>query len=167
MNSDAVDRIIEQWTRERPDLVGDLDAMGLFGRASRWMASVIQTFDRFAEQRGMTQGEVDLVFTLRRSGAPYTLTPSALARSMMLSPAGITNRIDKLEQRGIVERALDPEDRRSFRVSLTDDGLRLADELVVAHLANEQRMLAALSANERKQLDKLLRKLLAASSGSS
>lgn len=86
-------------------------------------------------------------------------------RRSRLSPAGITSRIDKLERAGLVERALGPEDRRSFRVSLTRAGRRLADDGVTAHVANEQRLLSPLTERERAQLDRLLRKLTTGDGG--
>lgn len=155
-----MDAIVEQWAQERPDL--DLAPMALLGRAARVSVALMKEFDAFAARYGFTAGEVDVLFALRRSGSPYTLTPSELARTLMLSPAGITNRIDKLERAGLVTRALDPDDRRSFRVALTAEAVALADEIVTEHVANEARLLEALSPADRKHLDRVLRKLLQA-----
>lgn len=158
--TDAVDRVIEQWTAERPDL--DLAAMATFGRLGRVAAHLTRAIESVPAAHGLTLGEADVLWCLRRSGEPYTLTPSVLARTLLLSPAGTTNRIDRLEAAGLVERRLDPDDRRSFLVRLTEAGREVADRAVVDHLANEERLLAPLSPTERRGLDQALRTLLAA-----
>ena len=108
--TDAVDRVIAQWTAERPDL--DLAAMATFGRLGRVAAHLTRAIEAVPAAHGLTLGEADVLWCLRRSGEPYTLTPSVLARTLLLSPAGTTNRIDRLEAAGLVERRLDPDDRR-------------------------------------------------------
>ncbi|MFE5092446.1 MarR family winged helix-turn-helix transcriptional regulator, partial [Streptomyces sp. NPDC056638] len=96
------------------------------------------------------------------SGPPYTLIPSALAKTLMLSRAGMTNRLDRLEADGLVERRLDPTDRRSFHVALTGRGHKVVDAAVTDHAANESRLLSALTPDERETLDHALRTLLQA-----
>ena len=113
----------------------------------------------FAEH-GLQPGEFDVLATLRRSGAPYALTPTALYEAAMLSSGGMTNRIDRLETAGLIERQKHPTDRRGVLVALTSQGKELIDKLVLLHVANEQRMLAALTAREQTQLGQLLAKLL-------
>ena len=113
----------------------------------------------FAEH-GLQPGEFDVLATLRRSGAPYALTPTALYEAAMLSSGGMTNRIDRLEAAGLIERQKHPTDRRGVLVALTQRGLELIEKLVLLHVENERRMLAALSADEQRQLDELLAKLL-------
>lgn len=113
----------------------------------------------FAEY-GLQPGEFDVLATLRRSGAPYALTPTALYEAAMLSSGGMTNRIDRLEAAGLIERQKHPTDRRGVLVALTQRGLELIEKLVLLHVENERRMLAALSADEQRQLDELLAKLL-------
>jgi DNA-binding MarR family transcriptional regulator len=97
---------------------------------------------------------------LVRSGPPHRLRPSELVGALVLSSGAVTNRIDRVETAGLVERLPDPDDRRGTLVALTDKGRQVVDEAVVAHLANEERLLTALSARERGQLTDLLRKLL-------
>jgi DNA-binding MarR family transcriptional regulator len=89
------------------------------------------------------------------------MTPTALAKTLMLSPAGMTSRVDRLAERGLVERAADPADRRSSRVVLTAAGRARIDAAVTDHVANEARLVSPLDASEQRQLDRLLRKLLA------
>ena len=113
----------------------------------------------FAEH-GLQPGEFDVLATLRRSGAPYALTPTALYEAAMLSSGGMTNRIDRLETAGLIERQKHPTDRRGVLVALTSQGKELIDKLVLLHVANEQRMLAALTTREQTQLGQLLDKLL-------
>ena len=149
----------EQWQRELPQL--DTRAMQVVGQ----LGTVAQLMARdwlnplFAEH-GLQPGEFDVLATLRRSGAPYALTPTALYEAAMLSSGGMTNRIDRLETAGLIERQKHPTDRRGVLVALTSQGKELIDKLVLLHVANEQRMLAALTAREQTQLGQLLAKLL-------
>ncbi|WP_279581486.1 MarR family winged helix-turn-helix transcriptional regulator [Fodinicola feengrottensis] len=101
-----------------------------------------------------------MLATLRRSGQPYALTPSAMSATLMLSRAGMTNRIDRLEEAGMVERQLDPADRRSFLIALTQVGRETVDAAMTEHTANETRLVSSLTHTERQTLDTLLRKLL-------
>ena len=160
MSADTVDAILEQWRRERPDL--DPTPMSVFGRISRIAALAEPELERVFRPHGLTGGEFDVLATLRRSGRPYRLTPTALSRSMMVSSGGTTKRLDRLEARGLVRRDHDPSDRRSTLVSLTDAGRTIVDAVVVEHVRNEERLLATLTPNERGKLAGLLRKLLLA-----
>ncbi|MFI7129053.1 MarR family winged helix-turn-helix transcriptional regulator [Nonomuraea sp. NPDC050153] len=155
---DAVERIIGEWRRERPDL--DLTAMGVFGRLAQVMRVLEPRVDRVLTRRGLRQGEFDVLAALRRAGPPYTLIPSELSAVLMMSRAGMTNRLDRLEAAGLVERSLDPADRRSFRVRLTDEGLRVIDETLTEHAANLARLAAPLTPEDTEALAAILRKLL-------
>ncbi len=155
---DSVDRVLEQWHAERPDI--DPSPMGVIGRISR--ASV--TFDRalrdnFAEY-GLQRWEFDIIGTLLRSGPPYRLTAGRLTDCTMVTSGAITNRIDRLVGRGLVDRATDPDNRRSVLISLTRAGRDLANEVVAHHAAYEAELLEPLTGRERDQLAGLLRKLL-------
>ncbi|MFI6736030.1 MarR family winged helix-turn-helix transcriptional regulator [Nonomuraea sp. NPDC050451] len=155
---DAVERIIEEWRRERPDL--DLTAMGVFGRLAQVMRVLEPRVDRVLTERGLRQGEFDVLAALRRAGPPYTLIPSELSAVLMMSRAGMTNRLDRLEAAGLVERSLDPADRRSFHVRLTDEGLRIIDETLTEHAANLARLASPLTPEDAETLAAILRKLL-------
>ena len=159
VEGDAVDRIIGQWAVERPDL--DASPMGIFGRLSRGAKVLDRSLAAMFSEFGINGGEFDVLATLRRSGEPYSLTPTELFRSMMLSSAAMTNRIDRLEGRGLVERSPDPNDRRGVRITLTGEGLDLVNKAVEAHLRGEHGLLDSLSTEEREALAGLLRKLLA------
>lgn len=156
---DAVDAILEQWQRQRPDL--ELMPMGIFGRLARLFAVGSRAVNATLAEHDLNVGEFDVLAALRRAGAPYRLTPTELSRTLMLSSGAMTNRIDRLEQGGLVERHEDPQDRRGTLVALTPVGRERVDTAVTAHVANEAKLLSALSASEQARLDGLLRKLLA------
>ena len=157
--TDAVDELRGQWERERPDLAG-LGAMALVGRINRASHLLSKGMRQVFAQFGLEQQEFDVLATLRRAGAPHELTPGGLLKSAMVTSGAITNRLDKLERKGLVERRPDPDDRRMVRVRLTPEGLELVDRVVVLHVANEERMLAALDEEDRRALDRALRRLL-------
>ncbi|ABC38271.1 MarR family winged helix-turn-helix transcriptional regulator [Burkholderia thailandensis] len=156
---DRAAHAVEQWRSERPDL--DPSSMIVLGRLQE--AALVIARDRlnplFARY-GLQPGEFDVLATLRRSGAPYALTPTALYDAAMISSGSMTNRIDRLEKAGWVERRANPADGRGTLVALTSAGRALIDDAVVAHVDNQRRVLSALSAAEQRQLAKLLDKLL-------
>ncbi|MCT7314669.1 MarR family transcriptional regulator [Ralstonia sp. CHL-2022] len=156
---DRAAQAVEQWNRERPDL--DVSSMLLLGRLGE--AALVVARERlnplFAEY-GLQPGEFDVLATLRRSGAPYALTPTALYDAAMMSSGGMTNRIDRLQQAGWVERRPNPEDGRGTLVALTKAGFALIDEVVGAHVANQRAVLSVLTQTEQQQLAKLLGKLI-------
>jgi DNA-binding MarR family transcriptional regulator len=156
---DPVDDLLAQWRRERPDL--DVAPMGIVGRLGRLHALLSREVSRVFERHGLQIGEFDVLAALRRAGDPFEQKPSVLARSMMLSPAGMTNRLDRLEALGLISRRDDPGDRRSSLVVLTSQGRRVVDAAVAEHVDNEARLLSALDDRERATLDQILRKLLA------
>ncbi|MGZ5334051.1 MAG: MarR family winged helix-turn-helix transcriptional regulator [Solirubrobacterales bacterium] len=154
---DRVAALVEQWRAERPGL--DLDTMRLAARVMLAGQTIDAGVSSLAREYGLTRGEGDVVFALRRSGPPYRLSPSRLAESLLVATGTMTNRLDRLEQKGLVERSPNPSDRRGFDVALTHRGRELADEAVVRHVANEAEMLAPLTKAERAELERLLRKL--------
>lgn len=115
-------------------------------------------FGRF----GLNRGEVGVLSALRTAGPPNRLSPTRLFKGLMLSSAGITSRLDRLEQRGLVRRTRDPNDRRGVLVELTDEGARVLEEAVIANTTSERELLAHLSADDVASLATLLKKLLAA-----
>ncbi|MEU8526131.1 MULTISPECIES: MarR family winged helix-turn-helix transcriptional regulator [Streptomyces] len=158
---DAVDAIADQWAVVRPDL--ETLPMAVFGRIYRLSAAMRGRVDKaYSAHGGMGLGEFDVLATLRRSGAPYTLSPRELAATLMITTGGMTGRLDKLEKAGLLTRSPDPNDRRALRVTLTEHGRELVDEAVGAGLAQQRAALeAALTEEEAEQLAGLLRKLLA------
>jgi len=157
MTTDAVDAIVEAWGRERPDV--DASPMGVVGRINRLSRVLDHELKQFFAGHGLEFWEFDVLATLRRSGAPYELSAGALLKSAMVTSGAITNRVDRMEAKGLLERVRDSADRRSVRVRLTDAGLELIDRLVPQHVANEERLLAALSPEDREALTALLRTL--------
>ncbi|MEV6426806.1 MarR family transcriptional regulator [Nocardia sp. NPDC051463] len=158
MKQDPVDTIVEQWRRERPDL--ELDAMAVIGRLGRLLVVAQRAIEAVFTAHGLQRGEFDVLAALRRSGEPFELNPSVLADTLMLSRAGMTGRLDRLESAGFVRRIADAEDRRAVRVALTDSGRELIDTVVTAHTENETRILSVLSATDRRELDRIARTLL-------
>jgi DNA-binding MarR family transcriptional regulator len=158
MNEDAIDRIVQQWNRERPDL--DVSVTHVLQRISRVYLLQSASFAAVFERFGITFGEFEVLAALLRSGPPHQMSPGELVDAVVLSSGAMTNRIDRVEALGLVERRPDPDDRRGTLVALTGEGERTVDAAVVEHLANEERLLGALSANERRTLAGLLRTLL-------
>ncbi|MFE2702490.1 MarR family winged helix-turn-helix transcriptional regulator [Streptomyces mirabilis] len=155
---DPVDAIIEQWATVRPDL--DTAAMEVFGRVFRLARTMGDRMEKAYAPYGISRGEFDVLATLRRSDAPYTLSPRQLSATLMLTTGGMTGRLDKLERAGLLRRSPDPHDRRGLQVTLTDKGLRLIDEAVGAGLAVQSEALAHLDEEQAGQLAALLRELL-------
>lgn len=126
--------MVSAWQRERPDL--DLTAIAVVGLLSRVNLLLGPSQERVFAEFGLQRGEFDVLAALRRSGAPYTLSPSRLSDQLMLSRAGMTNRLDRLEAAGMIERTLDSADRRNFRIRLTDHGYATIDAAMTQHTAN-------------------------------
>ncbi|MEZ0091888.1 MarR family winged helix-turn-helix transcriptional regulator [Streptacidiphilus sp. EB129] len=157
---DAVDDIVDQWALTRPDL--DTAPMALIGRLNRFHAHVDAALRDYFAEHGLDFSEFDVLATLRRSGDPYELNARALLKSAMVTSGAITNRVDKLSAKGLVERRPCPTDRRAVLIRLTPAGKELIDALVLGHVRNEERLVATLTPAERDQLGDLLRKLLIA-----
>ena len=157
---DRADLAAAQWARERPDL--RTLPMTVFGRLNEAAERVMREHMNplFAEA-GLQSGEFDVLATLRRSGEPYMLSPTRLYEATMISSGGMTDRLDRLERAGLVERRPDPRDRRGKLIALTEAGRRVIDEAIGRHVANEERLLATLTQAEQETLDALLKKLIA------
>ena len=160
---DGVDKIIEQWAQERPDL--ETTAMAVFGRIFRLARVGGDEVEKVYARYGIGRPEFDVLATLRRSGPPYQLSPGALAGSMMLSSGGTTARLDRLERAGLVERSPSPTDRRSVLVRLTDAGREIVDGAVAAGLAEQRRLLSHLPEPRVRELADLLREALGPHAG--
>lgn len=156
--NDAVDLFLAQWARERPDL--DTTPMGIIGRTNRLQQILGRRVGELLAEYDLERWEFDVLATLRRSGSPYQLTAKDLVRMMMVGSAAMTNRVDRLVRKELVHRQTDPVSRRRVLVSLTDKGLDLVNEAAEGHVANQERLLEGLSADERAQLADLMRTLL-------
>jgi DNA-binding MarR family transcriptional regulator len=157
---DSVDLILTEWADQRPDL--DFSPMAIVTRLARvhvhLQAGLQQVFARFH----LTGADFQVIVHLRRVGAPYRMSQTQLTSQLALTSGTVSLRVDRLVRRGVVVREPDEEDRRSQLVRLTGEGLRLFDEVAPIHLANEDRLLSALTADERAILDGLLRRTLGA-----
>ncbi|MFH8789305.1 MarR family winged helix-turn-helix transcriptional regulator [Streptomyces roseoverticillatus] len=160
--ADAVDQMAEQWRTERPDLAGRLESVELLARISRMQRVFDQHYKKLYEEFGLNLGEIDMLFTLRRSGPPYTLSAGAFVKAVMVTAGAITNRLDRMEAKGLVERVRESTDRRSVQIRLTEHGKALADEVLAAHMRNYEKICAPLDPQERKHLNSELRRLLEA-----
>jgi DNA-binding MarR family transcriptional regulator len=154
---DAVERIVEQWTAVRPDL--DSAPIAVVGRISRLSRLIDRRLAENFARFGIENWMYDVLATIRRGGAPYERTAGELVSQTMVTTGAMTNRIDRLEARGFVERTRTA-DRRKVVVRLTDAGRELVDEVAVAHLAVERALLAGLSARQQGELAALLRTVL-------
>lgn len=157
---DAVDRITSEWNTVRPDVdVSPIHVIGRISRLSRLVdRRLAENFARYDIENWM----YDVMATLRRLGAPYELTAGDLVRQTMVTTGAVTNRVDRLEQRGLVERTTDKHDRRKVIVRLTQQGLELVDEIVDSHLATENDILSALTQRQQNELATHLRTTLVA-----
>jgi DNA-binding MarR family transcriptional regulator len=157
-DGDQVEQMIGAWRRERPGL--DLSGMAVVARLLRVAHRFEEAQDEFFAALGLKPGWLDVLGALRRAGEPYRLTPTRLAEEALISTAGMTNRLDRLEDAGLVERLPDPEDRRGILVELTPEGRELVDSAVDAYRGLSKRLLGGLEPRERELLDALLKKLL-------
>ncbi|WP_017580921.1 MarR family winged helix-turn-helix transcriptional regulator [Nocardiopsis valliformis] len=155
---DFADVAVSHWERERPDL--DFSAMATLARFARLHIAGSRHVEAVFAAHGLDRGEFDVLASLRRTGAPHELSPSLLAETLLITRAGMTKRVDRLEARGLVTRRAAPQDRRSLRIGLTPEGLALVDAAVADHAANENRLLALLTEDEVRTFDTVLRKLL-------
>lgn len=156
---DEVDDLVEAWARERADL--DLEPVAVFSRISR-LARRLDLARRAAfSAHGIESWEFDVLAALRRAGTPYELSPGRLLRETLVTSGTMTNRVDRLAGRGLVERSPDPEDRRGVIVRLTPDGKAAVDGAFEALLDAERALLVELSESDQARLADLLRLLLA------
>lgn len=157
-NGDHVDHLIEQWRHERPDV--DVSPMAVIARIQR-LGRILERRieDRFSEY-GLNRAQFGVLAALRRAGAPYCLSPTALYNSQLISSGAMTNRMERLTSAGYVRRVRDENDGRSMLVALTPKGKRLIDKVLTVHYENERELLAPLSPRERETLARILRRLL-------
>lgn len=153
--ADAVDRILEQWKRERPDL--DCSPMGPIGRLKRCALLLEPRVESAFIRHDLVSWEFDMLATLRRAGSPFILSPTQLFSTLMITSGTMTHRLKALEKRGFITRLLDPDDARSLLVALTEAGRERIDEAVESHVENERQLLAGLSTEQRQQLDRALK----------
>lgn len=159
MPSDAIATIVDQWKRERPDL--DPTPMLVIGRLLQLADAVDHRLRPPFADVGLGNGDFDVLAALRRSGGPCALSAGELSRTVLVTTGAITKRVDRLEARGLVSRSVAEEDSRGRLITLTPEGVELADRLITVHLDNQRRLLTGLSEEERAHLTGLLERLAA------
>jgi DNA-binding MarR family transcriptional regulator len=155
---DEVDRLVQAWQRERPDL--DISPMEVLSRITRLARHLDRARRQAFAAHDLETWEFDVLAALRRAGKPYELSPGRLLRETLVTSGTMTNRVDRLAARGLVRRAPDPADRRGVLVQLTDSGRTRVDAALSALLTNERALLTGLGAADRKRLAGLLRALV-------
>ncbi|MBO9520655.1 MAG: MarR family transcriptional regulator [Nocardioidaceae bacterium] len=155
--TDLVDMIIEQWNREAPAL--DVSSIGVLGRLHRCDIRYSGLVSEVLAEFDLTMAAFDVLASLRRSAPDYRRTAGQLAQVGLISTGGLTQRIDRLERDGLVERVRDPKDRRIVYVQLTKAGHQRIDFVVERHFAEQNKMLGGLTASEQQQLATLLSRL--------
>ncbi|MGO8958479.1 MAG: MarR family winged helix-turn-helix transcriptional regulator [Streptosporangiaceae bacterium] len=156
---DEVDDIVLRWHAERPDL--DVTPLHVLSRVSRLARHLDRARRAAFAAHGLETWEFDVLSALRRQGPPYQLSPGALLRATLVTSGTMTNRIDRLEEAGLVRRHRDSQDKRGVLVQLTDSGLRTVDAAMSALLTRERALLTGLDSGQQDELARLLRILLA------
>ena len=156
---DEVDEVMAAWHRERPDLA--TSPMAVWSRIHRLAALLDAARKRCFAEHGLDNWEFDVLAALRRAGEPYQLSPGQLPHQTHVTSGTMTNRVDRLCDRGLVTRHAAPSDGRSVVVGLTGAGRRAVDNALEALVELEESLLAGWSAGERESLAAMLRRLLA------
>ncbi|WP_232818299.1 MarR family winged helix-turn-helix transcriptional regulator [Zobellella maritima] len=155
---DQIDRIVTLWKRARPDL--DFKSTEVIGRLVRMEYFITRRVLLDLARYDLNVGEFDVLAALRRHPPYFQLSPNQLQAMVLISSGALTNRINRLESRGLVTRAQADHDRRGVIVTLTEDGFKVVEEAVRFHLAAEAELAGALSGEEQEQLSALLKKML-------
>lgn len=156
-NRDAVDEILEQWSEERPEL--DTASLGVVIRVMSLYRRFLREATEALEEVELELFEYDVLSALRRQGKPFSLPATALARETGLSGGAMTNRVDRLEERGLVSRRRDEQDRRGVIVSLTGRGRRKIDAAIQLRLDAADESLRDVSPQDRARLARLLKQV--------
>lgn len=156
---DRIDHLLKQWEKERPDL--DATPVGILGRLMILNGLAERGVSKFLQPHNLTIQEFDVLAILRRCGHPFRRSVGVLCSYSLLSSGAMTNRVDRLEKKGLIRREQNPEDRRGVLVALTSTGRALIDKLIVERLQEAHERVSVLSSKERRQLETLLTKFLA------
>ena len=160
VNRDPFDNVRDQWGQQRPDL--DPSGFEIFWRIFFLNKDLRRSAGRRLSRLELPNWAFDVLAILRRQGPPFQMSPSVLCKSVMLSSGAMTNRLDRLQAAGFIERQADPNDRRGLIVQLTERGRAVTDEAVKIRFDHANQALNPLSQSERLQLTNLLRKLVLA-----
>lgn len=154
LRPDSIATVLAQWSRQRPGL--DLGPLGMFIALAHAYWLTAPRIEQLMADHGITRGIFDVLTTLRRAGTPHTLAPRQIARSLLLSGAGLTSRLDRLEADKLIVRLPDPHDGRGLKVRLTPKALRLVDRILPELIALEAELASGLSVKQTAQLTRLL-----------
>ena len=154
---DEVDRIVEAWVRERPDL--DFEPLQVLSRVGRLARHLDRARRSAFAASGLESWEFDVLSALRRAGSPYQLSPKSLLQQTLVSSGTMTNRIDRLVERGLVTRRTDPNDGRGIFVGMTAGGLTRVDAAITRLVDAEAALLQSLPPADQERLAALLRRL--------
>jgi DNA-binding MarR family transcriptional regulator len=154
LRPDSIASVLAQWSRQRPRL--DLGPLGMFIALAQVHGLTAPRIERLMADHGINRGIFDVLTTLRRAGAPHVLAPKELARSLLLSGAGLTSRLARLEADKLIVRLPDPRDGRGLKVRLTAKGLRLVDRILPELIRLEAGLVVGLTCGEMAQLTRLL-----------
>ncbi|MBX3067162.1 MAG: MarR family transcriptional regulator [Cryobacterium sp.] len=154
---DEVDRIVDAWSRERPDL--DFSPLQVLSRVGRLSRHLDRARKEAFQSSALEPWEFDVLSALRRAGTPYQLSPKALLQQTLVTSGTMTNRIDRLAERGLVRRHTDPNDGRGVLVAMTAKGQEHVDSAITMLLKSESAILNGLPAPDQEKLAALLRKL--------
>ena len=158
MTQDLLDRLIEDWKGQRPEL--DARAMGVVGRVLQLGRMLENRAGKALRRFEIHYTDLDVLATLRRSGAPFRLTPTELRRSVLITSGAMTAVLDRLERAGLLRRVEDPSDRRVRAVELTDDGRERIDRAIEVRFREAEMALTGLDSEQREALANLLRTLI-------
>jgi DNA-binding MarR family transcriptional regulator len=157
MNGDLIDRLIDDWTRERPNI--DASAMGVVGRVLRLGRILEARANRMLRAHGLVYTDFDVLATLRRSGEPYSLTPSILRQSALITSGAMTAALNRLKAARLITSNHHETDKRARAITLTDRGRALVDDLIDARFADAHAVIAGLGVRDAASLARLLRRL--------
>ncbi|MFA0415051.1 MarR family winged helix-turn-helix transcriptional regulator [Vibrio renipiscarius] len=157
---DPVERAVNQWATEKPQL--DTEPMAIIGRMLLLSKHLETQISKLHKQHDLKLGEFDVLASLLRSGKPHALTPSELLDALMLTSGAMTNRLDRLEGKGLITRVSNKHDRRSVTVQLTESGFELMTQLIEQHVNLQKELIAGIAQQERGQLNAVLTQWLAA-----
>lgn len=158
MKEDTIDKLLETWQRERPDL--DPWPSGIAARIFRLATHLRRHAETWLDPMGLSWETFEIITALRRNGAPYEMKPTALYRATFLTSGAMTNRLDRAHAAGLIVRMDDPEDRRGVVVRLTPAGLALANDAIERYYAESNQLMGHLRTKQRTDLANLLRELL-------
>ncbi|MEU4745467.1 MarR family transcriptional regulator [Actinosynnema sp. NPDC023658] len=156
--ADAVDLVMAQWSVQRPDV--DTSPMAVLARVTRLARLLERELRDFVGRFDLEPGEFDVLTTLRRAGSPHGMTAGAFLSASLVTAGAITNRIDRMEAKGLVERVPDAADRRVVRIKLTDRGRVVVDGMLAEHMRHYARLLEPLDEDTQVVVADALRALL-------